>query len=379
MPFIDVNKGLYNAMVQGLGQSETSFVLCQPSNPVLDTNGLWNHYFNLIPPESFLFNNVLSSGAQFFDNYKGLNSALLSTAESLYNKKVSQAIQDEFTEYLSNRTNPPSLSALPGIFRNWAFLKHPNIANTGASALAAALLDPVAAGQFRLMAYEGDPGAEPPIAPRQPDWDEDFNYLKRSLSAAPSRAFGLKKSTMSTDVTHSWSGGKSSAFFGLWGGSNSSSSQSVTFAQSDFSVQASFRHVLSFAPVPGQWFSSATLAMAFHNKNKAPWVIPNPITWDSTFDSHTGNLARFLVNLIVVDTMNVSVKSSAKFTHDDQTIINKNAGGGLWPFYTSSSANGAATHYNFDDQGQITVTISSQPGVPIVIGANVLRINQYVT
>jgi hypothetical protein len=379
MPFQDVNNGLYNALTQGLGLSKNSFALLQPNNPVLDTNTLWNHYFNLIPPSSLVFNNTLSSGAQFFDNYSALNSALQSTAESSWETKVSQAIRDEFIDYLSTRATPPSVSQMPAIFRNWALIKHPSVANTGASALAASLLDPVAAGQFRLMAYQGDPLAEPPVAARQPDWDETFSQMKTLLQAAPARAFNYQKNDQSTDVSKTWSGGRSSAFFGLWGGGNASSSQSVTFAQNNFSVDASFKHVLQFAPVPGAWFSSATLATAYHNKNKAPWVPTNPVNWTTSFDPNTGNLARFLVNLIVVDTMNVTVKSLAKFSHDDQVVINTQSGGGLWPFYTSSSAHGASTSHSFDANGQMTVRISSLPGVPVILGCNVLSAEKYIT
>src|SRR6478609_3006584 len=183
MPFIDVNNGLYNAITKGLGLSPASFALLQPNNPVLDNNALWNHYFNLVPPSSLVFNNVLSTGAQFFDNYSAMNSALESSAEKTYETKVPQAIRDEFENFIMARPTPPSLSQLPALFRNWAFLKHPSIANAGASALAAAILDPVAAGQLRLMPYQGDPAAEPPIPPRQPDWDEDFNKMKQQLSA----------------------------------------------------------------------------------------------------------------------------------------------------------------------------------------------------
>lgn len=119
--------------------------------------------------------------------------------------------------------------------------------------------------------------------------------------------------------------------------------------------------------------------MAFHNKNKAPWISGNPITWDTSFNDNYGNLARFLVDLVIVDTMSITVKSKAIFKHDDQVIIDRNTGGGFWPFYTSSSNIGVSTSHKFDDTGQMTVTISSLPGVPIVIGGNVLRINQYIT
>jgi len=379
MPFQDVNNGLYNQMVAGLGLSKGSFVLLQPCNPVLDNNALWNHYFNLIPPVSLVFNNVLSSGSQFFDNYSALNSALQSAGEKTYETKVPKAIRDEFTDFILNRATIPSLSQYPALFRNWAFLKHPSIANTGASALAAAILDPVTAAQLRLMPYQGDPAAEPPIPPRQPDWDEDFNKLKAQLASGVSRSFNYKQSTISTDVSTTWSHGSSSAFFGLWGGSSSSSSQSVTFSKSDFSVSASFKRVITFSPVPGSWFSSAALSIALHNKNKAPWVPGNVVTWDTAFNPATGNLARFLINLVVVDTMNVTVQSQSIFSHDDQVVISNNSGGGLWPFYTSNGGNGASTSFSFDNQGRMTVRITSLPGVPIVLGANVLPVDQFAT
>jgi|SwirhisoilCB1_FD_contig_123_37633_length_2772_multi_5_in_0_out_0_1 hypothetical protein len=379
MPFQDVNAGLYNQMVTGLGQSQGSFVLLQPCNPVLDNNALWNHYFNLIPPVSYVFNNVLSSGSQFFDNYSALNSALQSAGEKTYETKVPQAIRDEFDDFIMNRATIPSLSQYPALFRNWAFLKHPSIANTGASALAAAILDPITAAQLRLMPYQGDPAAEPPIAARQPDWDENFTQLKTQLASGVARSFNYSQSTANTNVSSSWSHGQSSGFFGLWGSSSSSSSQSVTFSKSDFSVVASFKHVISFSPVPGPWFSSAALSIALNNKNKAPWLPGNPVTWDTAFNPATGNLARFIVNLVVVDTMNVTVRSQAIFSHDDQTVISNNSGGGLWPFYTSSGNSGAATHFSFDNQGHMTVTISSLPGVPIVLGANVLPVQQFAT
>ncbi len=378
MSFQDVNNGLYNEMVSGLGQSKGSFVLLQPCNPVLDNNALWNHYFNLIPPVSLVFNNVLSSGAQFFDNYGGVCSALLSNAANNLGKVVPQAVQTAFTNFILSRPTPPPITQYPSLFRNWAFLTNPSLANAGASAYAAALLDPVLAMQTARNAYLADNSVTPPIAAKPPDWDENFTSLKAQLAVGVSRSFSYSQSKASLDVSQTWTHGGSSGFFGLFGGSSSTSSQSVTFSKSDFSVSASFKHVIAFSPVPGAWFSSAGLALAFNNKNKAPWV-PGPVTWSTAFDPATGNLARFLVNLVVVDTMNVKVTSQAIFSQNDQTVIHTNSGGGLWPFYTSNSGSGAATTFSFDSQGHMTVQITSLPGVPIVLGANVLPVNQYIT
>jgi hypothetical protein len=104
-----------------------------------------------------------------------------------------------------------------------------------------------------------------------------------------------------------------------------------------------------------------------------------PINRDTAFDPTTGSLARFLTSLMVVDTMRITIRSLARFGEYDQVTINTQTGGGLWQFYTSNSASGASTVHEFDSSGRLTVTIISQPGVPIVLGANVLSASDYVT
>jgi hypothetical protein len=377
--FLDVQNGLYNAMLQGLGLSGSSFQLIQPSPPLLpnDNHFLWN-YFNNIPPKTLTQNYIAAGGNQFFSNYKGLNSALKSVVEDRLVKDVGQNIVEEFNNFIQLKDPPPALRQLPSLFRSWAFLRHSSVANKGASALAAMLLDPIASAQLALMPYEGDPDATPPIPPKQPDWDVGYKQLIQLLGMAPSRSFNFKRSTMNTNVTNTWSRGSHSGFFGLWRGSRSSSSQSVTFSQSEFTINASFGHVLLFAATPGSWYSSAATGLAYSHKSGVPWDPTSPINWNNTFDPNTGNLARFMVNLIVVDTMNIDVKSFAKYGHDDQVVIQNNSGGGLWPFYTGNSSSGASQRISFADDQTMTVTTTSLPGIPIVLGGNILPVNQYV-
>jgi hypothetical protein len=376
---LDVNNGLYNALIQGLGLSPQSFQMIQPSPPLLPNNDayLWN-YFNHIPPVSLTQNYVASGGNQFFSDYMGFMSALTSVVRNRFVQDVGQNVADKFMDYLATRSTPPSLNQYPAIFRSWAFLRYPTVANRGASDLAAALLDPVASAQLAIAAYQGDPGADPPIPARQPDWDLGYSQLLTLLRQAPSRAFTYRKSTAIIDVSHTWSHGSNFGFFGLWGGSSSSSSQSVTFASNDIQIDASFGHLLSFAATPGQWYSSAATGLAYSHKTGAPWDGSSPINWNNTFDSNTGNMARFMVNLVVVDTLRISVKSFATFSQSDQTVIHNNSGGGLWPFYVTNSSSGASQSVSFDDRGAMTITTASLPGVPIVIGGDVLPVDQFV-
>jgi hypothetical protein len=379
MPFQDVNKGFYNALVESLGLSRQHFGLLQPASPVLTTTNLWNHYFNLIPPEANFINLVLSSGAQYFDNYKAVWSSLQSAAESEWEKKVPKNVRDEFDDFLLTRPNPPSLSQLPALFRNWAFLRHPTHANSGATALANALLDPIASGALRLLPYLGDPAADPPVPDRQPDWDEDIDSVKAQLAAAPSRSINYKQSTVSSDVSDTWAHGNTNVFFGVYRSDSDTSHTSTIFSENEIELSGSFGHVFAFSPVPGSWFSSAGMKIAFDLKDASPpWVPGAAKNWTSTFDPNAGSLARFIASVVVVDSMNITFHSLAKFTVDDQTRITQNSGGGLWPFYNTSSDSGTDTHFHFTDDGEMTVTITSLPGVPVVIGANIFNAEDYL-
>ncbi|MDR7276478.1 hypothetical protein [Catenuloplanes atrovinosus] len=379
MPFQDVNAGFYNALVDSVGLSRQHFALLQPASPVLTTNDLWNQYFNLIPPEAIFSDPALSTGAQYFDNYKALWSSLQSDAESQFESKIPQNVRDEFFDFLLNRPAPPALSQLPALFRNWAFLRHPRYANIGATALSNMLLDPIASGALRLVPYVGDPAADPPVPDRQPDWDEGIDQLKAELAAAPSRAFNYKQSTVNTNISNTWARGRSNVFFGLHRGTTTSSRISTVFSESEMEMRGSFGHITVFSPVPGSWFSSAGTQIAFSQRDVTPpWVRGALKNWTNTFDPQNGSLARFLTSLIVVDTINLTFHSLAKFTVDDITEIRTNSGGGLWPFYTSASDSGTRTQFHFADSGELTVTITSQPGVPVVLGANVFRAEEYL-
>jgi hypothetical protein len=379
MPLQDANNRFYNALVFSLGLSRQHFALLQPASPVLTTANLWNHYFNLIPPQANFIDLVLSSGAQYFDNYKAVWSSLQSGAGSQYENNVPNNIRNEFENFLLARPTPPSLSQLPALFRNWAFLRHPALANIGATSLANDLLDPITSGALRLLPYLGDPTAVPPVPDRQPDWDEDINSVMAQLAVAPSRSINYRQSTISSDVSDTWAHGDTSVFFGVYRSDSSTSHTSTIFSDNEIELNGSFGHVFTFSPVPGSWFSSAGTRIAYDLKDASPpWVAGALKNWTNTFDPNAGSLARFIVSLVVVDSMNITFHSLAKFTVDDQTRIEQNSGGGLWPFYNTSSDSGTSTRFQFSDEGELTVTITSLPGVPVVIGANIFSAQDYL-
>lgn len=370
--FLDLQNGFYNAFSQGLGFPVGSpFQMLQPSTPLLSGSqadqALWA-YFNNIPPYSLTQNYIASGGNQFFSDYRGLLSALQG-APNTFQQDIGQDCFNAWIQYLPTVTPPPAASQLPQIFLNWAMVYFPAVANIGASDLAQILLDPISSAQMQILAYP---------AGKQPDWTLGYDALVQQLKNAPSRGFSMSTSTMSSNVSSSWTSGSNSGFFGLWGGSSYTSAQSQQFASSGVSVIASFAHVMTFQSSPGAWYSSSAMADAYSHQSGAPWKSSSTINWGNTFDPTTGNMARFAASLIVADTMSIQVTSQASFSQEDQQTIRNNSGAGLWPFYTQGSSSGSSTDVQFNSSGQMTVTITSQAGVPVVLGCNVLPAAQFV-
>jgi hypothetical protein len=372
--FLDLQNGFYNALSQGLGFPPGSpFQISQPSPPLLSGSNqdrfLWN-YFNLIPTKTLTNQYVQSGGNQFFSDYSGLLSALTG-APNTFVSDVGPACNAAWTAYANTLPLTVTLNMFPAIFQRWATLNgYITVANKGATDLAAMILDPVTAAQLAIMPYSG-------TSPTNlPNWDAGYVDLTNILSQAPSRSFNFDSSTMNSNVTNTWCNGSQSAFFGLWSNSSSSSSQSETFAASGVTLQASFAHVTPFTAVPGSWYSSSAMGDAFSHESGPPWVA-GPINWQTTF-SPTGNMQRFAANIIIVSGMYIKVESVASFSQADQTAIHNNASGGMWPFYSSNSNSGTNTSASFNNNGNMTVIITSNPGIPIVIGVDVVPVSTYV-
>ena len=369
--FLDLQNGFYNALSQGLGfSSSTPFQMVQPSPPLVSSTKqdahLWD-YLNSIPPASLTHGYVPGGGAQFATNYSALLSALTSP-QSTFAADVGADCAAQWKANLKSSTPIPALAQWPSLFREWAMLNgFENVANLGAADLSADLLEPITAAQMAMDLYIGLPY----------DWDAGYKDLVQLLAAAPSRVFTVSSSSMNSDVSSSWANNDSDGFFGLWGGSSSSSSESSTFAESDVSVSASFKHVTQFAPVPGEWYNSAAMALAFENTSGAPWKNPlSAINWDTTFGPG-GDLQRFAVNLIVVSGMTITVTSNASFTSEQQSNISQNSGAGMWPFYDTDGSSGSSSDVSFGADGSMSVTITSPSNIPVVIGVIVEPIAQF--
>ncbi|MFC5472505.1 hypothetical protein [Paraherbaspirillum soli] len=369
--FVDLQRGFYNALSQGLGYSPSDpFQVIQPSPPL--TGGdqadelLWN-YLNNLPMDSLTQNMQLSPGNQFLANYQGVMSAL-KAAPNTFVSTVGKPCADAFDKAIKDGDAKPS----PMGFRNWAmFGEWSPVAVSGASALAAALLDPVFAAQMNVLPYK-PVGSEPVV------FSTGYKTMMTLLKKAPSRSFKVSASDWNSDVSKTWASNSSSGFFGLWGGSSSSSTLSEKFASSGVSLQAHFQNVLPFMATPGDWYSSSAFGLAFNSPGRAPWDPEKPINWDKTFGKPDGNMQRFATTLLIAHKMDITVQSQATYSELEQSEIKRNEGSGLWPFYSSGSGSGSSTSASFNAAGNMVVKITSPLNVAVVIGGIVAPAAQYL-
>ncbi|OJA92161.1 hypothetical protein BGV50_25295 [Burkholderia ubonensis] len=232
------------------------------------------------------------------------------------------------------------------------------------------MLDPIFAAQMNVMPYK--PAGLEPVT-----FVPGYSKMLALLKKAPSRSFSVAANSWQTDVSHTWTKGGNTGFFGLWGGSSYTSTLSQKFASSGVSLDATFQNVLPFNATPGDWYSSAALGLAFNSPGSAPWNPSSPINWEKTFGP-SGNMQRFASSLLIANKMDITVRSEATYSESEQTEIRNNKHSGLWPFYSSSSSSGSSTSASFDASGRMTVKITSDANVPVVIGCIVLSAGVYL-
>lgn len=370
--FDQLQDGFYNALAAGLGYDTTTpFQVVQPSPPLVGGLGadgrLWN-YLDIIPPATLnMITSLGAGGNKFSVDYQGVLSALQPASEQFLNT-VKQPCYDNWASARAKGAVGPTGQN----FQLWAYGCAPcqTVARQGAIALNRDNLDPVFVAQNNAMAYQ--PTGTDPIT-----FSIDYDTMLRLLMSAPTRSFTVGKSDWNTDVSRTWANGKSGGFFGLWGGSSSTSITTQKFGGSGVSVTASFANVLPFAASPGNWFSSAAMGLAYHNPNAAPWDPTSTINWENSFGKN-GNMQRFTTTLLLVNQMDIQVTSTAVYTEAEQTEIRRNSSSGLWPFYSSGGSGGTSSSASFTNTGNMHISITSNAGVPIIIGAIVEPVKTYL-
>jgi hypothetical protein len=365
--FLDLQNGWYNGFLQGMGLNANAFQIIQPAPPIASgtaANSTFWAYYNNIPPFSLTQQFQASGGNQFYSDYRALMSALVPSRVIDVQGDIGADVFKKWQKYVSNLNPLPSVNVLPTLFRNWAMIYAPKVANIGSSDYAAILLDPIATAQTELTLIYTDPNG----LPTGFNWTIDYNQMVNDLNSSPNRSFTFDSQTMDSNVATSWTKGGNAGFFGLWGGSTTNSAISQQFASSRIRITATFENVLTFVNTPGLWYNTGAMGLAFANKTGNPWSPQSSINWDNTFGTN-GNMQRFAASLVI---------ASGMYSTLDQQTITSSGHAGFWPFYSGSSGSSSTNTATFNEQGQMTISMSSIKGVPVILGANVLPVSQFV-
>ncbi|WP_353718361.1 hypothetical protein [Dyadobacter sp. 676] len=374
--FLDLQNGWYNGLIQGLGQSQDSFQIIQPAPPIASgtaANTTFWAYYNNIPPKTLTQQFAASGGNQFYNNYRALLSALVPSRNIDVKADIGEENYNNWQAYVQRQPTLPTMNQIPTMFRNWAMFYAPSVANIGSSDYAAILLDPIATAQNELTLIYTNPQG----LPINFDWQLTYLDMVNQLNNSPARSFSFDSATMNSNVSSSWSGGSQSAFFGLWGNSSSTSKLSEQFASSRVKVTADFQNVLVYSNTPGAWYYSSAMGLAYANQTGNPWSPASSINWNNTFGGN-GNMQYFAANVIVASGMTITVTSDASYSSLDQQTITSSGSAGFWPFYTGDSGSSSNNRVTFDEHGQMTISTTSVPGVPIILGVNVLSAGEFV-
>ncbi len=371
--FADLQKNFFALFIQSVGYSvRQPALVVQPAPPIVGQDEdeadtlLWN-YLNSIPPFTLTANTTLTTGTQFLATYSAVMSSLQSPPNN-FESTIGEACFDGFREAVSNGTAQPT----PIGYRNWALFTKNCSSNAvaGASAYAAALLDPIFAGQNNVLPYK-------PVGKKSVDFVPGYKTMMKQLKVAPPRTVSGALSSSSAEYDKTWTGGAQSAVFGLWANSQSNTRISQKFASASVALNVSFTNLLPFNATPGDWYTSSALGIAYSNKGNPPWVPTGLKTWDNTF-SDKGDLQRFTTSLLIANEMKLSYTTTATFTSEEQTEIKSNSSAGLWPFYNSGGGSYSSTNVSFSESGAMMVTTSTVKDTPTIVGAVIEPASTYL-
>ena len=366
-PMVALQNRWYNALVGALPLDPSMFQLVQPSGPMPVTDqALWAS-LDVIPPASLTFNRSILGAAQFFTEYAPMVGQIQFPQTAL-EQEIGEQNYQAWSAYLATLSPPPSDNQLPLLFQNWAARNAPSVASAGVAFLSRLVL--LDAAQQALAPYQG-PNAKPA------DFTGSYADLIQTLKASYGRNVSFDSTRASGDVRNTWTGGVDIGVDGLWAGSGSNSRLSRKFAASNVTVSAQFQAYTQWTAVPGPWFSSSLLNVAYSSQATPPWAANANPSWNDLFGPD-GSILRFIASLAVVDGSNVTVTSNALFGTTDQQTILDGAPLGFWPFYAPTLGGSVSNLVSFGSSRDMEIEIVTQPGNPLVIGANVLGIAQFL-
>lgn len=364
-----LHKQYYNALVSGLHLDPSKFQVIEPNTPLGSTSDKLWEYFDNLPPKTLFHNFDFSGRSNFYQIYRSVISSLKTSVSDTFKTAV-DTLYDRWIEHLESLKEPPSPEDLPEVFRNWALLRNPVIAIKGANELARALNHPIYNAQIAVRDQKK-------FMNDVPNYNKSIQDLLSAILQGKSAEVSFNSLDYSSDVSTSWSGGNIGGFYKSFFGSAGADSSNLSskFVSNGISISIHFGNVISFSANPGNWYNSAALALAFSQNDNRLWDIAGPATWEGTF-GEKGNMKRFVSSLVVVDGVESTITSHAKFTIEEVKQFQASASGGMWPFFSASGGSNSQSKFELGSSGEIIIKTSAPLGNPLIIGANVISVEE---
>ncbi|GAA0505887.1 hypothetical protein GCM10011581_31970 [Saccharopolyspora subtropica] len=361
----------YNALTSQLNLDPRRFVLMQPGVALPSTSAeLWQ-YFNVIPPASVVEESPghmsMSGYNQFLDNYRQVVNALLPQA----NINLQEVLGDWYSGWMDYKAaNPkPANVAWADYFYEWAIGNAPNVAARGRSAFLRLQNDMVVKAQ-------GDAFDASFLTHGVPQFSLTIDAVKSQIRGGQSAAVVFDSDKVQRENAQNWAEMRVQTealwFFEAARADASWQQLSAKASSAGISVDIKFANVITAPAMPGGWYHSSVLGLAFtHPKDNRVWDSNGEVSWDSTF-GETGNMQRFLASVVVVDGIQMTVRTKATFSTEEQQKMRAEFHGGIWPFVGIDAAAGHNGDIKFDDDGSLVVTSAQNVGNPQILGGNIV-------
>lgn len=371
----------YNAVVRQLSLSAKTFVLQQPFGPVpLTTHGLWS-LFNVVPPRSIM-HNLRSGGAnQLFSSYCAVVNRLVGTTPADMDEVIGEDAP-AWNAYVKNVKPVPRISEIGDLFFNWAMIHCPEKAVAGRAAFNSVANDPVNLAIMEMADRSG-------FVDGVPGFGVSLEDARIAVQRAPGGSVSFDSAKESGDVSRSWAHGSlvglPPADRFLMGVEGDISWQKINekAGKSQVIVEVSFENLATVQGMPGSWFHTGALSLAYHDRGAGPdtngetggdgvWR-DGHVDWESAFGP-AGSLARMVSSVVLVDGVKMRMTSTAQYSPEEQRQIEESFGGGIWPFTGLGGHGGMTSKVKFDKDGAAVFTATSRPDNLCVLGANVIPV-----
>lgn len=374
----DLNQQWYHAVVTGLDVDPETFQLAQGSTSLggYTSQEIWD-FLDVIPPATV--NNYYQPGGlnRFSNVYGGVINNLNSQTDDAM-KKLLKDKYVKWTQYRQDESKDPKSGEYKEDYSDFQLVKFSkwarnnvdkDIQTSGETILKQ--VDIVSVAVDKWFSANGKYA-----------YTATANSLQASLNAGVSKSIQMDSETESTSTSNTWAKGSMEISQGFFSTKVSADWEKLTNSIDKESIQikADFKQftVLPASPLStnaglieelqdySPWYESEALLLAKNHNDKKVWRDRVP-SWSDVFGSN-GSLKRVITGLAFVDGISITLKLKVDIEDKHKDEFAASIKGGYFPFFSAEGEGGWVHETNFKDNGEVTITSTSQLGNPNIIG-----------